>query len=462
MILCAGFFLASQSQTNPALANLPDNTWLQMNPVFNPAGLDFNGFGHPKTESKLVFDEKDSVAVWFGGCSNGYTNSTWLYSVTRNTWTRANDLTFIQGGVETEGGDIWIANKDCNSLPHGQCHYSITYDADSGVCIKHTGIESGWVSPDMNTWSYDAGLKKWTKLIAMGSGNASIQSLAYDRENHRAILYGCLSGYCGSDASTTYAFNMATKTWTNRLTSNPPSARGWTATAYHQKLKKTVLFGGAAYNGPVMNDTWLYDYAANTWTQIFPSNPPPARTRGAMAYDSRNEVMIMTCGNDTFYGAGSNAGTWFHDTWVLDLTKNTWTDMKPALQPVCGEKTWQPAYDPANNVMVVVDQGSLTWVYRYKNAGSKTEIKNAMRPGLKLDIFPNPVNSVASIAIKGSLPSGSKLRVYDVRGKAAVDLTEQVRNNRVAWNTVTLPPAWYLVKLESKTRTIVSRVLVVK
>ena len=54
--LCIGFCPALPAATNPALDNLPDNTWLRMSPAFVPAGLGFQGFGHPKTESKLVFD----------------------------------------------------------------------------------------------------------------------------------------------------------------------------------------------------------------------------------------------------------------------------------------------------------------------------------------------------------------------------------------------------------------------
>ena len=303
LALCAGLSHTLPAATPPALDKLPDNTWLRMAPAFEPAGLDFNGFGHPKTESKLVFDEKDHVVVWFGGCSNGYTNSTWLYSIADNKRTRANDLTYLRDGVEQEGPMTWTA-KDCNSLPYGQCHYSITYDSDAGGCIKHTGIDSGWGKPDQNTWSYDAGLRKWTKLAAMPAGNVSIQALGYDRDNHKTILFGNLSGYGGADGNGTYAFDITTKAWTNRRPAASPSPRGWASFAYHQKLRKFVLFGGGSGGGPVKNATWLYDYAANTWTQIHPDTPPPARTRAGMVYDSHNDVMILTCGNDTHYGAG--------------------------------------------------------------------------------------------------------------------------------------------------------------
>lgn len=102
-----------------------------------------------------------------------------------------------------------------------------------------------------------------------------------------------------------------------------------------------------------------------------------------MVYDSKNQVMILTCGNNTNYGAGYNAGTWLHDTWILDVEANTWTEMKPALQPVCGEKAWQPAYDPVNNLTVVVDENSSTWVYRYKNGVKRTEPEKTRRPDSK-------------------------------------------------------------------------------
>ena len=382
LVLCAGACPALEAATNPSLDNLPDNTWLRMSPAFEPAGLGFNGFGHPKTESKLVFDEKDNVVVWFGGCSNGYSNGTWLYDVIKNKWTRANDLTYLQDGIEREGPMTWTV-KDCKSLPYGQCHYSITYDSDAGVCVKHTGINSGWKGPDQNTWSYDAGLRKWTKLAAMPAGNVCIQALAYDRDKHQTVLFGNLSGWGGSDGNGTYAFDMTTKAWTDRKPLSPPSARGWASFAYHQKLKKFVLFGGGGSGGPVKNDTWLYDDAANAWTQIHPSRPPSARTCAGMVYDSKNQVMILTCGNNTNYGAGYNAGTWLHDTWILDVEANTWTEMKPALQPVCGEKAWQPAYDPVNNLTVVVDENSSTWVYRYKNGVKRTEPEKTRRPDSK-------------------------------------------------------------------------------
>lgn len=448
------------SQVNPALVGLADNTWQKMTPAFSPAGLPFHGFDHPKCESRLVFTEKESVVVWFAGCSNGYTNSTWLYSVTRNQWTQANGLTYLQGGVEKEGPMTSAIVKECTSLPHGQCHYSITYDSDSGVCLKHTGIESGWTVPDQNTWGYDAGLKKWTKFVSFGSGNTSIQALAYDRDNHKTILFGSYSGYAGADGNTTYAFDMTTKAWTNRKPLAPPSGRGWAAFAYHQRIKKCVLFSGSAYYGPVKNDTWLYDYSANSWQQIFPSNPPAPRTRASMAYDSENGVMVLFGGNDTCYGAGSGAGRQLTDTWVLDVENNRWIEMTPAVHP-SNTKTWQGAYDPANNVMVVMDLNSDTWVYRYKKSGLAAEGRKLRAASSGLEISPQPVVAHAVLTVRGA-EEWNRLGVYDVAGKKVMDLSAKRGSAEVVWNAASLAPGLYTIKLKSGAQTLLKRVIVAR
>src|SRR5262245_50744848 len=61
-------------QLNPELAQLPSNTWK----LLQPKGDVFN---HPKTEVGLVYDEGLGGVIYFGGCSQGYCNTVWLYHV---------------------------------------------------------------------------------------------------------------------------------------------------------------------------------------------------------------------------------------------------------------------------------------------------------------------------------------------------------------------------------------------
>jgi len=71
-----------------------------------------------------------------------------------------------------------------------------------------------------------------------------------------------------------------------------------------------VLFGGSAA-GSVFNDTWSYDAATNTWTDLQPAGARPAGRDGqAAVYDSDAGKMIL-------FG-GSAAATFFDDTWSYD------------------------------------------------------------------------------------------------------------------------------------------------
>ncbi len=83
------------------------------------------------------------------------------------------------------------------------------------------------------------------------------------------------------------------------------------------------MFGGRSSETDFLNDTWAYDPAANTWTELSPSgNLPPARGQSAMAYDPAAHRMIM-------FG-GWNLDTDFNDTWAYDPAANTWTELNPS------------------------------------------------------------------------------------------------------------------------------------
>ena len=77
------------------------------------------------------------------------------------------------------------------------------------------------------------------------------------------------------------AYDPVANTWTER---NPrgdlPSVRMQDSVVYDPVAKKMILFGGAGQNG-LLNDTWAYDPAANTWTELHPGGE--SCPRGAWA-----------------------------------------------------------------------------------------------------------------------------------------------------------------------------------
>ena len=123
--------------------------------------------------------------------------------------------------------------------------------------------------------------------------------------------------------------------WTNMLPTLSPSPRYNTAMAYDSESDRLILFGGFAIEG-VAGDTWAYDLAANTWTNMAPRGPnPSARSGQAMAYDSGSDRILM------YGGDGSS------DVWAYDFDSNTWTQKKDAPFPALFFSAM--AYDAVSN-----------------------------------------------------------------------------------------------------------------
>ncbi len=71
------------------------------------------------------------------------------------------------------------------------------------------------------------------------------------------------------------------------------------------------------------NDTWAYDPAANTWTELHPAGDlPPARLCHAMVYDS------ATRQGDPLWRMVTRTDL-LNDTWAYDPVANTWTELHP-------------------------------------------------------------------------------------------------------------------------------------
>ena len=85
---------------------------------------------------------------------------------------------------------------------------------------------------------------------------------------------------------------------------------------------RAVLFGGD--DGANDDETWIYDLSENTWTQMAPDPRPSPRNTFAMAYLGGDQVMLFG-GHD-----GSSADD---ETWIYDLSENTWTQDMNTTQP---------------------------------------------------------------------------------------------------------------------------------
>ncbi len=341
-------------EADPELADLPDDTWKLRKPKGEP-------FNHPKTEVGLVYDEALGGMIYFAGCSAGYCNTVWVYHVGSNTWKEVQP--WVKGREEDTGKPIGqcgyyaVYNSDLG-----------LYFKHRGVSSTADG--RGKSGRDSNTWTFDARKLHWERVASgphYGSapdwpGTNCCYGLAYDRDAKVAVLFGGLDG-----GAETWAFDFKKRKWSNRKPKVSPPPLFLHSMVYDSVNKVTLVFGGQTggySNGKTLNETWAYHYATNTWEKRNPPQSPPVRAQAQACFDPLHGVLILFGGHANVYPARWE-GKVFGDTWVYDYKADTWTEMKPKNSPLAGSTLRFMAFDPVNNIAVNVAKGQ-TWVYRFR------------------------------------------------------------------------------------------------
>ncbi len=149
----------------------------------------------------------------------------------------------------------------------------------------------------------------WQAAATSGPSARYDHTMVYDSIRQKVMLFG--------GRNTTSFFNdlwewdsqNQSAPWTNVTPAGlKPSARYGHALAYDSNRDKIVLFGGL--DGSARNDTWEWDLATGSWSQITLANSPSARLYHGMAYDPGRGQMVL-------YG-GTPIGGALGDTWEWD------------------------------------------------------------------------------------------------------------------------------------------------
>ncbi|MEN8156248.1 MAG: kelch repeat-containing protein, partial [Bacteroidota bacterium] len=243
----------------------------------------------------------------------------------------------------------------------------------NGFALAFSGSVNGHSGDGDNlTWVYDTETDTWTDMAPSGDVPAIRykHSMAYAGDD-KAIVFG---GHNDTDGpfNDTWIYDYSENTWT--LSASVPTelyARDLPSMAYIGD-DKVLLFGGFDALGS-MDDTWVYDVVADTWTLLAPAAKPSARNT-EMAYAGDDKVLI--------YGAGVDLAA---DTWIFDLSDGNWTDMAPATN--VGSRTGHGmAYLGEGNVLLTggFSDGFAvpndSWVYNV-TANTWTEEVESVIPG---------------------------------------------------------------------------------
>ena len=224
----------------------------------------------------------------------------------------------------------------------------LVYDETSGTVIR-IGVDA----TDVDTWSFDLSTNTWTELHptwhpAMPQFSRGVlfgsAAVAYDPGSGTVILLG----HTGVN-SNTWAYDSRANTWTELLTNGSPPARIQAVFAYDKSIGQLLLFGGFGHfekaDGGLLNDTWAFDSASNTWSELRPMKPPAARAEAAMAYDDASSKLIL-------FGGDAGNATLLSDTWAYDGRANTWTRLRTAGAPSPRGRI-SMFYDPASRRLIV-------------------------------------------------------------------------------------------------------------
>jgi hypothetical protein len=138
------------------------------------------------------------------------------------------------------------------------------------------------------------------------------------------------------------------------------------------------LFGGRT-GGKGLNDLWRYDLASNAWRKLQPQGSlPPARWgHQAVFNQARDQLVVLS---------GQSAGGFFNDVWIYDIAANTWSEAKPPSALPEARYGAGLAYDEASNVVYLIhgftNSGRFddTWAFDLNTGAWRNVSASAARP----------------------------------------------------------------------------------
>ena len=130
------------------------------------------------------------------------------------------------------------------------------YDSESDRVIVFGGLTFRFQEVD-DIWAYDVDTDTWTEVASdTGPGPRYYHAMVHDPGTDRMILFGGVTGRDEAPLDDTWAFDVATETWTQLSTASTPSPRGWHAMAYDPVMQRTILFGGENASRPALAVTF--------------------------------------------------------------------------------------------------------------------------------------------------------------------------------------------------------------
>lgn len=231
---------------------------------------------------------------------------------------------------------------------------------------------------DAETWEYAGATRTWREVTPTGLNppRRSAHTLAFDPVRGRILLFGGITDDNVLLADT-WEWDCAAKTWTDVTPATSPTPRRGARMYYSAARDRIVLFGGGDYN-QFYADTWEWNPITRTWAPFATTASSGAgRTFVGKAYHalSYNPVTgrVVMFGGIGFAQGGSTVLD-YDELWELRGT--VWTDVTPSTRPPAGG--WRPlVFDPAANRLVTYGGWNNTAGFSYNDTWATTWNGNA-------------------------------------------------------------------------------------
>jgi hypothetical protein len=252
-------------------------------------------------------------------------------------------------------------------------------DPHGDIWIHHAGHDG--IPQGFHTFTFDLATRKWQQKFPPTSppGVCCVDgSFTFDVANRRFVRFpgGSLGhGFQWSRGvrlkeSAVWLYDPAANTWTNMRP--PPYAQpeqysrdvvgGLCSGAVYDPNHELVLTFGGQSAGGGKNALFAYDVYANKLDRLDAANPPEPRDGMGLAYDTRHDKLVM-------FGSQYLVD---HRTWVFDLQTNRWEALDlsphPPAEKVTKDYCTIPrlAYDAIHGVVLCLawlgEDGHETWV----------------------------------------------------------------------------------------------------
>jgi hypothetical protein len=181
-----------------------------------------------------------------------------------------------------------------------------------------------------DTWYWNTSTGVWVQpsVGTMPCGRVSAR-MVYASNISKLVMFGGrgwpgTSNCSGTTQQLSETWEFDGSTWSSVTCGGMnchPSTREGEQLAYDRNTGKVILFGGL-HGSQRPQDTWEFDPAGGTWTQVSPTASPPGRNAGASAWDAH----AGTNGDVMIYGGNTGGTSYKDDAWYYTPgSPPTWT-----------------------------------------------------------------------------------------------------------------------------------------